>query len=248
MLQDIRLFIDNLLQVNSIPDEANNSLQVSTNSNIKKIGFAVDASLEVFEQAKKSGCNLIITHHGVSYSDNLRYLTQVNHSRVKFLLENNIGVYCAHLPLDANPDFGNNVSLFKLFGLQKPIKFGIYSRVYLSLIGLLPKPIPLSEFSKIVDERLQTKSKVHNFGDKEIRSVAIMSGAGSMTLAEAIEHNVDLYLTGELNHNSLVMAKDASLNVIEAGHYHTEKHGLLALKEIISKKFKVETEFIEAKW
>ncbi len=69
-LNSIVRYLNKELDVKGIPDDSSrNGLQVKANSDIRKIGFSVDACVEVFEKAKKQGCDLVIVHHGILWKD-----------------------------------------------------------------------------------------------------------------------------------------------------------------------------------
>jgi len=62
---DITAFLDDELRHHEFEDMSINGLQVEGTAIVKKIGFAVDASLETFGLAEKKGCQLLIVHHGM---------------------------------------------------------------------------------------------------------------------------------------------------------------------------------------
>ncbi len=62
---------------------------------------------------------------------------------------------------------------------------------------------------------------------------------------EAAEAGIDLYITGEVSEFVQEMARESGTNFISAGHYNTEKPGVLALEKILRSKFKVKTDFID---
>ena len=53
----------------------------------------------------------------------------------------------------------------------------------------------------------------------------------------------DTYITGEVKHHELLIARDMGINLIVAGHYETEKPAMLVLRDKIAEKFS-ETEVI----
>ena len=67
-LSKIKNFLDKELKIKSIEDSSKNGLQVKSNKEIKKIGFAVDACMSTIERAKKSKVDLLIVHHGIKWA------------------------------------------------------------------------------------------------------------------------------------------------------------------------------------
>ena len=75
--------------------------------------------------------------------------------------------------------------------------------------------------------------------------IAIVTGGGGGALSESIDKNVDLFITGDSIESNHELAKEAKINVIFAGHYNSEKLGVIAIAELLKEKFNVETEFID---
>ena len=110
----------------SSSDNSLNGIQVDNDgTGIRKIAFAVDAAMESFKQAAAINAGMLFVHHGLFWGAPLR-LTKNYRERIKFLLDNNICLYAAHLPLDQHPKFGNNAVLSELLGLDNIEPFGLY--------------------------------------------------------------------------------------------------------------------------
>ena len=62
---------------------------------------------------------------------------------------------------------------------------------------------------------------------------------------QAVEAGLDLYITGEAGEFVQEFARESRANFVSAGHYNSEKPGVQALAEVLEKKFKVKTEFID---
>ena len=87
---------------------------------------------------------------------------------------------------------------------------------------------------------------VLKFGKDDIRTIGIVSGSGCSALNEAIEQNLDCFLTGEAQHHVYHEAKEGKINIMIAGHYETETVGVRALMPLLEKKFGVKTVFLDA--
>ena len=93
-----------------------NGLQVANSGRVSKIGAAVDAGIMPFRQATAAGVDFLIVHHGM-YWDMPRPLVASVYERVATLIHHNCALYSNHLPLDGNPEIGNNALLAKQLGL-----------------------------------------------------------------------------------------------------------------------------------
>jgi dinuclear metal center YbgI/SA1388 family protein len=220
-------------------DSSRNGLQISAKKKFHKIGFAVDAALEVFKKAKALGCDFVITHHGMLWKGHTKDI--VTKKPIKFLKQNKMSLYACHLPLDLHKEYGNNAQLCKLLGMKRT---KVFDKV--GYIGVFPKPKKLKQFVNDIEKKLGTKCKVLGFGKNKIKKVAICSGGAGYSTPIAVQEKVDTYLTGEPVHSAYHWAKTEKINVIFGKHYNTETVGVKALKKLIEEKFKgVKTVFVD---
>jgi len=98
-LKQITNFLNEYLKISETQDTSVNGLQVSGKNNINKIAFAVDACMETFVAAKKAGADMVIVHHGLIWKG-ITSVTGITYDRLKFLIENEISLCGAHLPLE----------------------------------------------------------------------------------------------------------------------------------------------------
>jgi len=112
-------------------------------------------------------------------------------------------------------------------------------------MGDFKSGVKMEDIVERLNSELNTKCVVLPFGKKIVKTIGVCSGGGDYKqFFEALDKKLDLYLTGDINEVYHVV-KDAGINVIFAGHHATETVGLKALSKVISKKFKVETVFID---
>lgn len=237
---EIAKFLDRELHLSDFEDHSCNGLQVENTGEIKKIAFAVDACLESFQKAKGSNSQLLIVHHGLIWYG-LKNLTGINYQKTKYLIENNVALYAAHLPLDAHPKYGNNVELARLLDLKQLWPFGAPGKE----IGVIGQTDTTLEQVKSKLKRNGIKTQSLEFGSKKIYTIAISSGGGASELINAIRKGADLFITGEPLHHVYHQAKEAKINVIFGGHYETETWGLKALMTLLKNKYGVAVEFID---
>jgi len=238
-------FLDEYLRINEFPDKSRNGLQVEGKGEVERIAFAVDACMETFERALKGNADMLIVHHGIIWGG-IEYVRGLVQRRLRFLLNDELNLYAAHIPLDAHPEVGNNAQLLKLLELDPREPFGEYNGVYIGFTGEFEEPKPVSLIAQKLAEGLDTNVRSFEFGGEEVKSIAVMSGLGSSSIYEAVEKGIDLFITGEFLHQDFHVAKEGGVNVIAAGHYATETLGVRALMEIVKGKFDVEVFFIDA--
>ena len=86
LLKDLVKKLNDKLNLSSFAgDISNNGLQVEGKEEIKKIIFAVDASLELFEIAKERKADFIFVHHGISWGSEPRRIIGSVAKRLKVL-------------------------------------------------------------------------------------------------------------------------------------------------------------------
>jgi len=244
-LKEIVGFLDEYLEINEFEDRSWNGLQFEGKSEVKKILFAVDAGIETFQKAVEEKADMIIVHHGHFWKTIDPSIRAENKERMNILFKNEISLYGAHLPLDSHKEVGNNAQLLKIMGAKIKEEFGDNNGKKVSWLGELEKEKSFKEIEEIINKKLGVKSKALNFGKEKIKTIAVCSGGGGYpTFAEALSKKVDLYLTGdsmEVYH----LVKDSKFNVIFAGHHTTETIGIKALSDVVSKKFEIETIFVD---
>jgi dinuclear metal center YbgI/SA1388 family protein len=236
--------LDEFLQIAAFKDDSQNGLQVNGKREVRRIAGMVDASFEGFAAARDAHADMIICHHGLYWSAPLT-LTGPHYARAKILLDHNISVYAAHLPLDAHPEVGNNIQLLELIGAELTSWFAEYHGKPIGCVGRFSRAHSLSAISELLDEALQTQTRVYDFGPDEIRTVGIVSGGGCDAIPACHEQGVDLFVSGEPRLSAYHQLQEYELNAAFAGHYATETVGLRALLKRLPTWFDVETIFID---
>ena len=234
-----------LLDPASFHDSAYNGLQVdSGHEDISLAAFAVDAGMSVIEEALDLNAHLLIVHHGIIWGGQMP-INGTFGRKVRALIQGGCSLYASHLPLDANPEVGNNFELARFFELCDYEPFCEHEGRAIGVKALCPEPAPLEFFSARAAELTgATQPLVLPFGAQLIEKVGILSGGGAFALQSAIDEGLDLLITGEPRQESYHLASEAGINVIFAGHYATETTGVLALKMTLEKDFGIGTVFI----
>lgn len=240
----IATFLSATLDSASISDYSCNGLQVEGTGPVAKIGLAVDACMESFMAAVENNCTMLVVHHGIIWGG-ITSVTGRIARQLRFLFENNCALYAAHLPLDMHPQYGNNAALASLIGLSDISPFGMYKGIPIGFKGAFKKARTRDMVVDVLCRSLDTSCTVLPFGAENIRSIGVVSGGAADALDEAIACGLDCFITGESSHENYHAALEANINVIYAGHYHTEKGGVAALGKLLETTFGVETVFLD---
>lgn len=207
-------------------DYSLNGVQVGRlDKEVGKVAFAVDACLETIERAAEAGADMLFVHHGLFWGKE-RPVTGSHYRRIAALIETDVALYAAHLPLDMHGEFGNNAGLAAKLGLVDLRPFGSYRKVKIGYAGRLPEPRSIDEVLGLLGMRREDALGVLSFGPEEISTIAVISGGADKEVEQAIDEGADLYLTGELSHQVYHTCQEAGINLIAAGHYRTETIGV----------------------
>jgi len=237
--------LDDYLKIGDIPDRSLNGLQVEGSARIRRAAFAVDASLATIRAAARIRAEILVVHHGLFWSGNER-ITGVMRRRIGALVDKNISLYAAHLPLDCHEEVGNNVELARLFGLELGERFADYHGVRIGFTATSRSPLSRSALSRRIETALRCRVDLLDFGPARIRRVGIVSGGAAEFAAEAKDLGCDAFITGETSHTAYHMAKEARINVFFAGHYASETVGVKALARHLGQRFQLDCRFIPA--
>jgi len=236
-------YLNGLLPSNSIEDEGLNGLQIANSGEVKRIVFAVDASLEAIRQTGDEGAMLFV-HHGLFWGRE-RPITDLFYHRIKALFDADIALYASHLPLDIHPVLGNSAQAARRLKWPDPSEFGVYRGAFIGKKTRFPRQLPVSELQKSIESELNCRIQPWLFGRNLLNSAAFVSGGGIGMLDQAIEEGIDVLITGEPKHSYYWTAKEARINVLFAGHYATETPGIRAVAEVAETDLDIETQVLD---
>jgi len=244
-LEKLCNFLDEYLDINAISDACWNGLQYQGKSRVEKIVYCVDAGSEAFRKASSVKGDMIIVHHGHFWKNLNPSYSGWAKKRLEILKSGNISLYACHLPLDRHKEVGNNAQILSLLGAGIIDEFILNEGKNVGWIGEIPDGLSIKAIEKVLNKKLNTKSKLLAFGPERVRTVAVCSGGGGYGgFYEAMAKEVDLYITGDTT-EIYYTAKDFGINVIFAGHHCTETIGLRALCKVIEDRFEVESYFLD---
>jgi len=150
-------------------------------------------------------------------------------------------VYAAHTNLD-NLKYGVNGILAEVLGLTdchilRQMDGQPSSDIGAGMVGALPYPIPTQSFLEQVKVSLGLPLlRVSDIAAPAVCRVAICGGAGSFLIADAIRHNADIFLTGDMKYHDFQRA-EGRITLVDIGHFESEQFSKELIYSIISKKF-----------
>lgn len=242
MLQEL----DRILEPGRFDDYGPNGLQVPGPERVETVATGVSANLQLFELAAAERAQLLLVHHGLFWGAGPGPIDATLKRRLKILFDADIALAAYHLPLDAHPQFGNNALIAQALGAATLEPFALHRGEPIGILARLPGEglSPEALFAR-VHEITAREPLVFDAGPARVRSIAIVSGAGSDYLADAAAAGADALLTGEPVERAMANAREAHLHFIAAGHYATETFGVRRLGEHLAERFGVRHVFLD---
>lgn len=234
-------YLNGYLKVKDFQDYCANDLQIEGSESVSKVIIGVTISRRLIDEAINKKAEMIIVHHGFFVRDipSPLQLKGLYKERIKTILLHDMNLAGYHLPLDAHPVIGNNISLAKLFGVKKCKPFDV------GFIGELDKEMDFEKFIELVNLKLNVKSYALSYGKKKVKKIAIISGGSSPDFEQAFNLGADVFVGGDIREEVVRKIEEIGFNFINAGHYNTEKLGIQNLGKLIEKKFNIKVEFVD---
>ncbi len=235
-IKDIYDYLNSISPFNTAVHDNVGLLTGSMDMEVTGICTCLDITNDIINEAVLKNANLIVSHHPVIF-DPLRQVCPPN--PVYKLVQNNISAIAMHTNFDMS-EGGVGDALVELLGFTStgevlepvhPNGLGFGSVCELDF-AFTPKT--LAEHCK---NALDLGGVRYTPINKEIRRVAVCSGAGGSNIRLAIERGCDALITGDIKHNIWVDAINSDFVLIDAGHFGTEKCATHRLAALLSRTF-----------
>ena len=242
LLADLDQFLNEYLELERFAaiDASLNGLQVGRrDKDVHRVAYTVDAALETMQRAVEAKADLLLVHHGIFWG---AVYPVVGPALMRFrtLIEGDLGLYAAHLPLDYHPEVGNNAVMAERLGLVDKEPFGRYRGSDVGWKGRLPSRMTVRDIAATLFGNADDVLSILPFGPEKIESLGIVSGGAPKNVSEAIDQGLDLFITGDASHTIYHEALEHGINVIFGGHYATETWGVRRLAGLLAERFGVE--------
>lgn len=212
-----------------------------TDAQVTKVLIALDPFEAVCREAKDIGAQMLVTHHALLWKPGFITDETVAGRNTLFLIENGIAHFNAHTNLDCAPG-GVNDTLANTLGLTdiqviSPSGTDEQGRDWgLLRQGVVPSQ-SLQSFMQTVKEKLGCPGLRYVSAGKPVHRVAVGGGACAGYIQQAVQAGCDTFVTADVRYNQFWDAKDFGINLIDAGHYHTENPVCKVLADTISAAF-----------
>ena len=241
---DILAFVENLAPRYMKCDWDNVGLLCGRKEkDVKKILVALDPFRSVIEEAVEIGADCLVTHHPLIFRNPLMAVNEDTETGrcVLTLIEHGIAAINAHTNYDLAPDGVNDV-LARMLGLQNievinPEGEDTQGRPYGLLRCGTVGEISLKAFLVGVKEHLSCEGLRYVDGGKPVRKVAVGGGSCADEMGDALAAGCDTFVTADVKYNQFRTAFELGLNLIDAGHFHTENPSMPVFAEKLWEAF-----------
>ena len=215
---------------------------------VKKILVALDPFEHVCSEAAQIGADLLVTHHPLIFVAPKSITDDDSVGRsIMALVKSGISAINAHTNLDCTPGGVNDV-LAKKLGLsniqvidpkgtdEEGNPWGLLRQGSVSQQAL-------DSFLTHVREALGCEGLRYVNGDRPVHQVAVGGGSCAGALREVFDAGCDTFVTADVKYNQFWDAKELGINLIDAGHFHTEN----PVVEVLAAKLQAAFPEIEVK-
>ena len=226
-IKDILTFIESIAPVSMKEDWDNVGLNCGhADQEVTKILVALDPFAHVCQEAKDIGAQLLVTHHALIWEQGFITDQTEQGRNTLFLIENRIAHINAHTNLDCAPGGVNDILAGKL-GLEDihvidPQGTDAQGQEYGLLRCGTVNEQSLPDFLSKVKDTLSCQALKFVDSGKPVRKVAVGGGACAGFMKQAAEAGCDTFVTADTRYNQFWDAKAMGIQLIDAGHFHTE--------------------------
>ena len=209
---------------------------------VTKVLVALDPFEGVCREAAQWGAEVIVTHHGLIFQPLKAVTDETAVGRcIQLLCAHGISAINAHTNLDCAPE-GVNFRLAQMLGLSgieviAPSGTDEQGRPWGLLRSGTVERQPLETFLSTVKNRLGCEGLRYADAGKPVRKVAVGGGSCGSELMDAVKAGCDTFVTADIKYNGFFDAKTLGINLIDAGHFHTENPVVSLLAEKIAAAF-----------
>lgn len=243
--QELLQAFDALLQPERFKDYGPNGLQVEGKREVRRLVSGVTASRALIEAAIAARADAIFVHHGLFWRGQDGRVTGWMKQRLALLLAHDVNLFAYHLPLDAQPEFGNNAQLGQQLGLAARSRFGDQD---LGFLGERTGGDAFADSKALaahVDSALRVTSRWIDGGRRPLKRIAWCTGGAQGYFEAAIAAGADAFITGELSEPQAHYARECGVTFIACGHHASERYGAPATAAHVATQLDVAHEFIE---
>jgi dinuclear metal center YbgI/SA1388 family protein len=202
---------------------------------VRRVLVSLDVTQAVINEAVFTArADLIVSHHPMLYGID-RLTDDTDGGAVLLALcQTGLAAIAMHTNLDA-AEGGVNTVLAERLGLTDVRVFD--EKYGIGRIGKLPRPTDVKTYALQCKSALGCAVVRYHDANRPVKTVALASGGGGLTLEDGIKTGCDTFVTGDVKHHEFLMAQNQDINLLGCGHFATENIIVPAVAEYLRKKF-----------
>jgi len=244
-LKELELELKEVLRPEQFKDYCPNGLQVEGRKEISKLVTGVTACQELITAAVEAGADALLVHHGYFWRGEDQSISGIKKARIEALLKHDVSLFAYHLPLDVHREFGNNVQLAKVLGIEIDGELAKQNNHPIGLVGTISEDTDFESLKALIADKLDRQPLAIEGNSKPIRSIGWCTGAAQNYIELAVAAGVDAYITGEVSEPTVHIARESGIHFFSAGHHATERYGVQAIGGYLASKFGIDHQFID---
>ncbi|MDE3208874.1 MAG: Nif3-like dinuclear metal center hexameric protein [Pseudomonadota bacterium] len=234
LAKTLETHVNEILASARYKDYCPNGLQVEGRANVEHIVTGVTANMELLQKAVDVHADAVLVHHGYFWKGEPGNITGMKRCRIGYLIEHDLNLFAWHLPLDAHPELGNNIQLAKRAGWIPEGQFGDQDLGWYGRIGSI---MNAQDFARFLEHLLERPPLLIGDAGRRISRIAWCSGAAQSYFLQAVSLGVDAFVSGEISEQTVHIANETGVVYLAAGHHATERYGIRALGDYLSRTF-----------
>lgn len=202
--------------------------------------LCLDVTEEIFDEALRRGCNLIVSHHPLIFRGLKELTGRTATERIAIeAIRNNLAIYAAHTNLDAAWD-GVSHEIAHMLRLQDVQTLDVRKdepRVGIGVIGDIT-PVPKLEFLRRLSKDFSVRALRYaaSWPGLVVKRVAVCGGAGAYLIPAAIAAGADAIVTGDVKYHDFT-SYGLEILIADIGHYESELCSRGIFSRIIKDRF-----------
>ena len=208
---------------------------------VTRVLVALDPFEAVCQEAKEMGAELLLTHHALIWTPGFVTDETSTGRNTLYLIENHIAHINAHTNLDCAPGGVNDTlaATLELRDIQVLSPNGVddQGRPWGLLRSGTTDQQSLASFMNLVQRNLGCSGLRYADGGRPVCKVAVGGGSCAGLLQQVADAGCDTFVTADVKYNQFYDAKEMGVNLIDAGHFHTENPVCQVLADTISQNF-----------
>jgi dinuclear metal center YbgI/SA1388 family protein len=238
-------YLQKLLQPQLFQDYCPNGLQVEGAPVVRKLIAGVSASQALVDYAASVNAQAVLVHHGYFWRNEEAVVVGMKKKRLQTLLQHDINLLAYHLPLDAHPEFGNNIELARQLGFIVAGPLYGSGATALGQHGYLKESTDARYLADHISQCLNRRVLHIAGGPKHVKTLGWCTGGAQGYINKAVELGLDAYISGEISEATVHVAKENGLHYFAAGHHATERYGIQALANHLQQQFPLSCDFVD---